>query len=542
MDERIKQSIINEMRDIFPNRDLNSLLKLYEDFCDMETPVEKGIKATWMFDLIHFYSMDESMRSCHINLINTESFFKKILYIIDPDVYENLKSIPGTGLYKTLEGIGLLRSFAEGTNLGTVNPMSFNNPIKSAIVTTYQLRNTTAHSSDNWPLSDMFLNIKAILISTLHALIINQKVIYDRCRKVTNKDRYGIESLMKSIVKEYKKKESEGFHFVSLLWEPESKSGNEVKSRNIDVDSLRKDKGVILLGDAGYGKTTSLQYLEYKVAENYLNGKGHSFPCLIALEEEKQDSTLVDMICHKLNIPIDYCQTLLSEGSIDVFVDGLNELSSNTTDKKNFLIGVENFNLKYPNTFIVLTDRLYSPMQISIANKYILKKMEREDVIRYAKSRPEWNENVEEKLSEVLNRKEFSRVVFSPLMINQILLSIASGSNLENGLGGLVGDYLEYLIRREYEEKREVNAQPGKLDLCLMTLASLEIGENGIPLYKAMSECTKSMHKFGTNFDTNECIVLAKQLGIIKQSGNNIDFVTEEYKMYFFMKALENGF
>ena len=75
-----------------------------------------------------------------------------------------------------------------------------------------------------------------------------------------------------------------------------------------------------------------------------------------------------------------------------------------------------------------------------------------------------------------------------------------------------------------------------------MTLASLEIGENGIPLYKAMSECTKSMHKFGTNFDTNECIVLAKQLGIIKQSGNNIDFVTEEYEMYFFMKALENGF
>lgn len=542
MDERLKNCIIIELKDAFPNRDLEALLKLYEDFCEMDTPVEKGIKATWMYDLTHFYSTYDSMTSCHNNLINTESFFKKLLYIINQGLYERIVTALGPALYKTLEGIGMLRSFEPGVKLNEVSPSSYNNPIQSAIITTYQLRNKNSHSSENWPFSVMFQNIKAILISTINALLINQKAVYDKCRKVTNKDRYGIESIMRNIVKEYQRKLNEGFHFVSLLWEPELKTVNDAKARNIDVDSLRKDKHLVLLGDAGYGKTTSLEYLEYRAAENYLSGKGRSFPCLIALEAEKQDSTLIDMICRKLNTPIDYCHTLLEEGSIDVFVDGLNELSSNTSDKKNFLTGVEKFILKYPNTFIVLTDRLYSPMQLSIANKYILKKMERDDVIRYAKTRPEWNEEVGKKLSQVLNRNEFLSVNFTPLMINQILLSIASGSNLENGIGGLVGEYLEYLIRREYEEKREINAQPGKLDLCLMSLATLDIGKDGIPLFKAMSEITKLRDNFGTNFDTNECITLARQLGIIKQSCNSIDFVTEEYQMYFYMKAIESGF
>lgn len=73
-----------------------------------------------------------------------------------------------------------------------------------------------------------------------------------------------------------------------------------------------------------------------------------------------------------------------------------------------------------------------------------------------------------------------------------------------------------------------------------MCLASQDMGETGISLLNAMRLCADTMRQYGTVFNTDECINLARQLGILKQTNGNIDFVLEEYRAYFFMRALEN--
>ena len=539
MEEHLKKALKLELMPAFPGVDIDRLLQDYEEFCQLETPVEKGVRELWLHDLDHFYQMSEFMRTCHVNLIGSESFFKKVLYVVDEATYKLVTTEEGRGLRKTLASIGVLKSLPNKFDIAHGNYEELKNPLQRAIVQTYQLRNDDSHSSDSWALSEMFQNIKSVIIATAHAVWNNRAKLEEACRKHTNNTQYGIEAMMREIKKAYQKKMSSGFKYVPLLWEAEQKNGEKTQYRHIDINELKKDQQLILLGDAGCGKTTSLEYLQFQDADNYIKGASQCIPALLNMDEEEADTPLMDMICRCLNIPMDYCETLLGSGLIHVFVDGINELTSDAAKKKSFVMGLEKFMERHPNTLIVLTDRRYSPIQVNLKNKYLLKKMAREDILLYAGSQPGWNQDIEKKLNSYLDQKEFSGLVYTPLLVNQLMMAASSGMQPEDGLNGLIAAYLEGLIHREYEEKRELNAQPGKLDLCLMCLATLCVDENGVPLLQAMNECVKIMNKYGSQFNPYECISLARQLGILKQSGGNIDFVLEEYRIYFLDQAFK---
>ena len=539
MDEYIVRMITLELKPAFPNYEISQMLEVYEGFASLNTPVEKGIRSDWMDNISSFYQMTDAMRACHKSLLNSESFFKKLLYLVNEEKYNSILSDPKLGLYRTLEEVGLMRLLPPGTNISTVNETLFEDPLQRAVIRTYQLRNNSSHTSDDWSVSSMLENVNAIMISTMYAVWQNRKMIQGAVSKEEGERVYGVDTALRSIVKEYNKRISSGFRFVPLLWESAERGAAGKKPKHINIKELISEKHIMLLGDAGCGKTTSLDYLEYQDANTYLDGDSPCIPVKLTLIGEDAGCLLEDMICRKINIPMSFCEMLLKKNLLHLYIDGLNELSMNISTKKDFIISLENFMARYPNTFIVVTDRRYSPVQLKIETKYLLRKMEKDDILKYAASRPECNKTIIENLSDILDMPGFSELDFTPLLLNQLVTALHSGAGIPADPTELIGVYLEALLDREYNEKRNLDAAPGKLDLLLMKLALEEIPEEGLPLLRVMRIFADTMREYGIKIESDACINVAVQLGILKQTGNMIDFVLEEYKTYFLLRAVE---
>jgi len=105
------------------------------------------------------------------------------------------------------------------------------------------------------------------------------------------------------------------------------------------LELLRKNDGLIILGDPGAGKTTFLKYLALKVARGEAEelGLGPRLPLLVplsayatALDEEgvRLDEFIADYFCERVaDLPIDeMLAAALKEGSALVLLDGLDEV------------------------------------------------------------------------------------------------------------------------------------------------------------------------------------------------------------------------
>lgn len=535
MDRIVLRNIINELQAILPNAPIPEMVEIYIEFAQMETPVEQGIQSDWINNVEGFYRLSESLRSNHKFLLNSESFLKKVLYVTDEQAYKSCTANHIRGLYNVMKQLGMLNYFTPNVCLNTYEITETDDPVRRAIARTYQLRNNSSHTSENWTLVQMFSNVNDIMIATMKAVWDNRNELRKRVSSATSNKQFGIKKLLEGLVKSYDRKIGEGFQYVPLLWE----CSGDNRPKQILLDELLSDKRIMLSGDAGCGKSTSLDQLEYQAAKQYIRGETSVIPVKLEMIKESPSRSLLEMICHKLNIPADYCKSLLEKNSILLMVDGLNELTTVSECKKQFVISLEQFVVRYPGIKVIVTDRRYSPFPIRLEKTYYLKPMEKEDIIRYAKTRAECTNHVLELLSIFLESSSFAGLEFTPLLINQLLLALSTHHKLPEDQTELIGVYLESLMKREYEEKRDLNAAPGKLDLFLMKLAVEMPQDEGYTLHQAMKLFANIATEYSLSLQSDVCINLAVQLGILQQSGRYLNFVLDEYRAYYFMRALD---
>ena len=537
MERTVLHNLINELQAILPEEPIPEMLELYVEFAQMETPVEQGIQVDWIRNVEDFYRLSDFMRTSHKFLLNSESFLKKVLYAVDEQAYRDCVSNHRLGLYRVMDKLGMLELFPQNVRLDTYDISGTSDPVCRAIAKTYQLRNNASHTSENWTISQMFENINAIMIATMKAVWDNRGELRKRVSSATSNKQFGIKKLLEELVESYDKKIGEGFQYVPLLWE----SGGDNHTKQILLDELLSDNQILLSGDAGCGKSTSLDQLEYQAARKYISGETSVIPVKLAMINESPSRSLMEMICHKLNIPADYCESLLEKNSILLMVDGLNELTTVSECKKQFVISLEQFIVRHPGIQVIVTDRRYSPFPIRLEKTYYLKPLEKEDIIRYAKTRAECTDHVLELLKVFLESPSFTELEFTPLLINQLLLALSAHHKLPEDHTELIGVYLESLMTREYVEKRDLNAAPGKLDLFLMKLAVEMPQDEGYALHQAMKLFANIASEYALALQSDVCINLAVQLGILQQSGRYLNFVLDEYRAYYFMKALDEN-
>lgn len=288
MDQNLLRNIVNELQAILPDKPVEKMLMLYMDFARMETPVEQGIRSDWMDNVVYFYQMSDTMRTAHKNLLNSESFFKKVLYVVDEQGYNEMASNTRLGLYTALEKLGMLRDFPPHVHLDNYDISRTSNPVCKAVAQAYKLRNSASHTSENWTFSQMLSNVNTVMVATMYAVWYNKRAIESRISVSTSNEQYGIDALLKSLIQSYNKKTKDGFCYVSLLWE----SIGDNSSKQIALKELLSDKQVLLSGDAGCGKSTALDRLEYLAAQEYVKGETGIIPVKLALIYENPSHSL----------------------------------------------------------------------------------------------------------------------------------------------------------------------------------------------------------------------------------------------------------
>ena len=541
MNQKTRGIIKLEISDAFPKIDVNELIDLYENIICLETDVESGVKNEWINNIELFYDFsDSTIRTVHKQLINSESVFKKLLYLLDPTAYSEICKTPGMGLFKTIDKLGLLSAFSHHINFTNAKASDFDDPIQKSIILTYQLRNNTSHSSESWAPSEMTVNVKAVLIATCYAVWKNRQQFSTLVQRDTNTRKYDIASIMKTIVSNYEKRQRSGFKYVQLKWVVEGKDTNKSSEHLIDVKELLPNKQLMLLGDAGCGKTTAIEWLELHDAKAYLQNDSRKIPVKIQLINENSFMTIIECICKELNVPRNYAEKLLKSGDLHVYIDGINELPGGVESRKNFIRELDSFITEYPDVFLVVTDRKFTQFKPRINCAYTLKALGKNEVLTYAKSRPEFSKNIEAQLNEMFTKPGYEDFVYTPLLVNQIVDVIASGNQIPEDPSGFIGLYIESLFKREYEEKQEIMAGPGKLDLLLMRLSLVEgISDDGISISKLFKSFTETINAYGLSLNSDSCYELARQLNIITNNNNRIMFSSQEIYGYFFSKAIE---
>jgi hypothetical protein len=129
----------------------------------------------------------------------------------------------------------------------------------------------------------------------------------------------------------------------------------------------RKERLILIVGEAGAGKSTSMKRIAYVLAEKGLSTEAKcKIPVLIRATEvwTNQLRPLVD-ICVEATMRLmnsnkpSFSNDDLKDGRVVILIDALDELGSDES-RKGILISAHSFHKEYPKCQIILTSRAYS--------------------------------------------------------------------------------------------------------------------------------------------------------------------------------------
>ena len=346
MEQESLHELTKELEALLPTKPIREMLELYIDFSQMESSVEDGIEADWLDNVAAFYFPSGSKRASHKFLLNSESFLKKVLHTVDPEAYKLCAANPQKALSFVTDKLGLQDLFDPYNEMihykeekdqlskderNRMSPEDLKKALekrtlRKSVALAYQLRNNTSHTSKDWSATEMQANVNAVMVTTVYAVWSHRNIIRQHVSSTTSNNQYDIDTLLNNLIREYDQKIGKGFRYVSLLWE----SSETNQSKQLQLDNLLEDKQILLSGDAGCGKTTALDQLEYQAAKKYIAGQTSVIPVKLALIKENPTLSLTEMVCHKLNIPSEYYRTLLQQKNLLLLIDGLNELTTDS--------------------------------------------------------------------------------------------------------------------------------------------------------------------------------------------------------------------
>jgi len=234
---------------------------------------------------------------------------------------------------------------------------------------------------------------------------------------------------------------------------------------------------MVLTGQAGIGKTTSLRYLQYQDRQNYQPQK--PIPVYLDLGSAREGQSIKAWIVKELQVGrLALAKNLeksidlwLENGLINLYVDGWNELAIELKDA--LFKDMQQFMRDYPKVFIAITIRETDSIFHNVP-VFILQNMSKEQVIEFVNK----NTNDSEKTLRQLLRQqiaiarflEFITVPLHALMWVQIVRK-DSQTILKSGTD-IIDAFIERLFVRE-KEKHGSDFIAKKLGMKLETFSNL---------------------------------------------------------------------
>ena len=303
----------------------------------------------------------------------------------------------------------------------------------------------------------------------------------------------------------------------------------------IEINQSETMNRIKLIGYAGVGKTTTLEYIEYQDSVNYENNK--KIPVIISLITVDKNEPIEKFIVRKLKMEenddnIEIVNYLLEKGKINLYLDGVNEISiSDYNLKRDFLNELEKFvtEEKTKNTKIIVTDRDNS--EVSVLNNvdtFLIQGMTESDIEAFIEGNA-IPEKVEEIKKVIKENSDFLGMIVNPIMLKDLITIIECGEPIPKDIEELSEVYLNTIIKREIEEKKDPLASyiDGALTYMVKRAITKDDGRerdwtSNTPtsyyrVIETFYDYAKKNNINSEDFDAEELLNLIRKMGILKE-------------------------
>lgn len=411
----------------------------------------------------------------------------------------------------------------------------------------------------------MPINIYWIYISNL--LLAYIELAYKAKDEIMNQyvtEKLHIKEYLQKIITKYEEKINFKYIPSSVISFNQNNTTNDVGEEEnilpfIEINQNEELNRIKLIGYAGVGKTTTLEYIEYQDAINYENNK--KIPVIISLITVEENEPIEKLIIRKLEMEenddnIEIVNYLIEKGRLNIYLDGVNEISiSDYNLKRDFLNELEKFvtEEKNKNTKIIVTDRDNS--EVSVLNNvdtFLIQGMTENDIDAFIEGNaiPEKAEEVKEAIKE---NKEFSEMIVNPIMLKDLITIIECGKPIPEDIEELSEVYLETIINREIDEKKDQLASyiNGALTYMVKQAITTKDGKeidwtsNAPTSYFKVIDIFYDYAKENNidleKFDAERLLSLIKKMGILKEvEFQKYAFSDEKFFHIYYYNAISN--
>jgi hypothetical protein len=483
-----------------------------------------------------------------------EPIFRKILFLLNPTEYANIK-FTGQGLIALINELGLNPG---KKNLETLNLKNHEGDVNfiDHLSRVYKVKNAESHEIRDWSNKDFGQHIQSFLVIYLSVIQKHKRELSNIVNNTLLVAEPSFTSYLENVINNFKERAGRFIHLSSK--EDITLSGSyvteyklaetaeqESAGREGTVETLRQsnipEKRMLLWGEAGLGKSTTLEYLTYRDAMRRRSDNNQTLPVYVPLGLLTDPDVTIEMyIFTKIGVDHMLGKKLLDTGRLNLFLDGLNEVPK---DNNQSLITLRqkqiDFLIKtYKKCFIIITNRPQQINQFSDVPVFFIQKMNDLQIREFVKKYSEGKKQVETKITDAIDRDDrLKRIIKSPLMLSRLIEIVKSDGDIPANEGSIIDRFIKSLYKREIIEKKDARFNDRNIHRLLAFLAAYSIEEKGTnaglsenEIFNVFINCKK---EYGLEIDLDYVLQIVVQLNLLERHDDKFVFAHQSYQDYY---------
>jgi hypothetical protein len=314
------------------------------------------------------------------------------------------------------------------------------------------------------------------------------------------------------------------------------------------VEQLWQDfsgQQLMLLGDAGMGKSTTLQCLVLANAKNCLQQPGsQNIPLYLELKL-LIDTTLWQEIQAKLPFSNEFTQSLFQQGKINLFLDGLNEVSK-FNDRRNAVTHeIQSLITRYPKVRVMIAGREEKIFKTATEHNvpiFSLRKMSDAQINEFLAKNTKSQETRALLQAEIANNPVIASLLRVPLMLYMMIQVVTKTKKIPKHLADLLDNFMFDIYEREKQKDDNFPQDDFHALLCFLGLKMLNASETNAaqPREKMLKWLREKKQADGLSLDLSYILDIATQLGILVRDDKKYSFAHQQYLDYYAEQGMDD--
>lgn len=463
--------------------------------------------------------------------VKIEPYLRKILFLTNERVYTQIHK-DKDGLSSVLRELGLNQT-----------------PFKNELNTTYDLRNDESHQCESWSTSEIWTKLRSVFVIYLYATYKHQKAL-----KVAINP-FDVSQYLNSEVQRIKSLQSRFVHIEGketftevdlyareLVESEEEETEDNQEVREGTIDNLRKtikERKMVLLGDVGMGKSTTLLFLHLQDAQAAMLDNKKNIPIYLELKNLTDKDSILEKIKSKLKLDTAIFEELLNKGRLNIFLDGLNEIEKNI--KVSVFNQINNLLEEYPKNFFLFTGRpqhYNREFDNNLLKRKIpvftLQKMGDKQIDDFITKNGKTVKGY--LLNEINSNDRLKLIIQTPLMLIMLIAVVLKEGKIPNEKGKIIRAFMHSLYLREQKQIIDFDIELFHLLLCYLGFQTRDLtGSNSgldrdeyiIPILEQRKE------QLGVPINLLDFLRKAIDLNILVNDNNQYSYSHELYQEYY---------